>query len=236
MYKDSQFAFYEKLYYHEFEMKQKIELKLQALLIFSFAWLNLTFSMTHVIDSTTNPNMAYLYYACVGLYFLTIGGSLVHSVSAYFGHTFSAIATPEVINGYYENLKVHYSKNSQKGEEAEIEVSRFVKENLITTTTHNSHLNAIRYEKSYRATKWMIFSGVPFIFSCIIFLICRLDLTHPSKPVLIEEKNLSSFHSYLKSINTEGGDQSVLSENIDKTAKESEKKLSPHNDTALKGK
>ncbi|CAK3272161.1 membrane hypothetical protein [Vibrio crassostreae] len=198
MYSDNKFVFYEKQYYHELEMKQKIDLKLQALIVFAFAWLNLTSYMVQVVDENSDPIVAYSYYFFVAIYLFCLGVSLRYSVFSFYGNTYQYIETPKVFDNYYQDMHVYYSKYYDDTDQAEVELNKFIKENLINSTHYNALLNDARSQKSFESTKWMVISFAPFAVAFLIFVIFKLDLTHPTKPILIEEKNLTGAYNYVE--------------------------------------
>lgn len=198
MYSDNKFVFYEKQYYHELEMKQKIDLKLQALIVFAFAWLNLTSYMVRVVDESSDPIVAYSYYVVIAVYIFLLGISLRYSVFSFYGNTYQYIETPKIFDTYYQEMHDYYSKYYDDTSPADIELNKFIKENLISATHHNALLNDTRSQKSFESTKWMVISFVPFAIAFIIFVTFKLDLTHPTKPILIEEKNLTGAYNYVE--------------------------------------
>ncbi|CAH6937876.1 hypothetical protein F0251_24510 [Vibrio sp. 070316B] len=201
MYNDNKFVFYEKQYYHELEMKQKIDLKLQALIVFAFAWLNLTSYMVQVVDDSGDPLVSYSYYFFVAIYLFLLGMSLRYSVFSFYGNVYQYIETPKVFDDYYQEMHTYYAKYHDGDNPAELELNKFIKENLINSTHHNALLNDARSQKSFESTKWMVISFVPFVIAFIIFVYFKLDLTHPTKPILIEEKNLTGAYNYVERLN-----------------------------------
>ena len=202
MYSDNKFVFYEKQYYHELEMKQKIDLRLQALIVFAFAWLNLTSYMVQVVDETSDPIVAYSYYFVIAIYILFLGRSLRYSVFSFYGNTYLYLETPKVFDSYYQKLHVYYEKYHDDVSSADIELNKFIKENLIDSTHHNALLNDRRSQKAFESTKWMVIAFVPFAIAFLIFVTFKLDLTHPTKPILIEEKNLTGAYNYVERFTT----------------------------------
>lgn len=200
MYADNKFVFYEKQYYHELEMKQKIDLRLQALIVFAFAWLNLTSYMVQVIDESGEPMVAKYYYAVVAVYVVFIGISLRYSVFNFYGNTYQYLETPKVFDTYYQELYEYYDEYHNDVTPADIELNKFIKENLISSTHHNALLNDTRSQKAFESTKWMVIAFVPFALAFTIFVTFKLDLTHPTKPILIEEKNLTGAYNYVEKI------------------------------------
>ena len=69
MYNNNRFVFYEKQYYHELEMKQKIDARLQAHIVFSLAWLNVSAYLIKNIDFQSDFYVICVFFLFIFLFF-----------------------------------------------------------------------------------------------------------------------------------------------------------------------
>ncbi|EJI1384879.1 hypothetical protein J4H27_03760 [Vibrio alginolyticus] len=191
MYSDSKFVFYEKQYYHEIETKQKIDLRLQTIIIFTFAWLNVASYTLQVIDYENNKIIAIIFYNLMAMYAVFIFISLRYSIFYFYGNIYHYLQPPSVFEDYYNEVNEYYTKYENDCKYADKEVKDFIRDNLISATDHNSKLNDERSQKAFESIKWLVIAFIPFFIAFSIFIAFKLDLKHPTKPILIEEKNLS---------------------------------------------
>ncbi|MGL1663915.1 hypothetical protein ACSTJJ_22380 [Vibrio parahaemolyticus] len=198
MYSDSKFVFYEKQYYHEIETKQKIDLRLQTIIIFTFAWLNVASYTLQVIDYDSNKIIAIIFYNFMSMYAVFIFTSLRYSIFYFYGNVYQYLQPPSVFEKYYTEVNDYYTKYENDFEYADKEVKDFIRDNLIRATDHNSKLNDERSQKAFESIKWLVLAFVPFFIAFSIFIAFKLDLKHPTKPILIEEKNLSGAYINVK--------------------------------------
>lgn len=209
MYNDNKFIFYEKQYYHEIETKQKIDLRLQTIIVFTFAWLNLATYTLQVIDYENNKIVSLIFFNLMVIFGVFILFSLKHSIFSFYGSTYQYIESPSVFNDYYNETNEYYTKYENDEQYADKELKSFIQEKIIQTTDHNTRLNDRRSKNAFEAVRWLVFSFIPFSIAFSIFTFFRLDLTHPTKPILIEEKNLSGALIHVTKERTEFGNQTI---------------------------
>lgn len=217
MYSDNKFVFYEKQYYHEIETKQKIDLRLQTIIIFTFAWLNVSSYTLQVIDYDNNKLIALIFYNLMAMYAVFVFISLRYSIFYFYGNVYQYLQPPSVFEDYYNEVNEYYTKYENDSEYADKELKDFIRENLISATDYNSKLNDKRSQKAFESIKWLVIAFIPFFIAFSIFIAFKLDLKHPTKPILIEEKNLSGVYNNVrettspKTIGTEEGSETITS-------------------------
>ncbi|MCT4347641.1 MULTISPECIES: hypothetical protein [Vibrio] len=178
-------------------MKQKIDMRLQAILVFTFAWLNLLSYMLQVLDFESNKLISIMFYNLIGIYTIFILRSLYYSVTAFYGNVYQYIETPKVFDDYHLVLKNHYEEHSPESYKdlSDNDLNKFIRINLINSTHHNCQLNDKRSQKAFESTKWLVISFLPFLIAFLIFVGFKLDLKHPTKPILIEQTTYQGVNS-----------------------------------------
>ena len=210
MYTDNKFVFYEKQYYHEIESKQKIDLRLQTIIVFTFAWLNLATYTLQVIDYENNKLISLVFYNLMTMYFVFVLKSMRYSIFSFYGSTYQYLQSPLVFDDYYNETNDYYTKHENDPDFADGELKFFIKENLIRSTHHNCTLNDERSQKAFESVKWLVISFLPFSLAFAIFIAFKLDLKHPTKPILIEETNLSGAHINVREGHTSETDKTII--------------------------
>lgn len=192
MYTNNRFIFYEKQYYHELEMKQKIDLRLQSLIIFALTWLNITSYLIKDIDTQTNPIAYPMFVFFVILFFALVINSLRYSVFSFYGNVYEYLQTPKKFEEFYDENKKYYEEYYPDEHES-LSDKRFnetIMGDLIKTTHANCDLNDARAGNGFESAKYLVWAALPFAIAFFIYINYNLDLKHPSKPLLIEEKTL----------------------------------------------
>ncbi|HDY7993030.1 TPA: hypothetical protein ACGUT0_003670 [Vibrio vulnificus] len=186
MYKDDEFVFYEKLYYHELESKQKIDLRLQSLIVFTAAWLNAVAYILQTIDLNESTMTLLFFYNLITLYCVFIVRSLYFSISSFYGSVYQYLEKPSVFRNYYNEYYDYCKDNNKSTKEAKNELKLFIMDSITSCTDNNSNLNDLRSKNAFEATRWLVYSFAPFTLAFVIFIVFNLDLKHPTKPILIE--------------------------------------------------
>ncbi|MEZ8775909.1 hypothetical protein [Vibrio sp. 10N.247.310.17] len=192
MYNDHKFIFYEKQYYHELETKEKIDLRLQTVIGFTFAYVSIGSYMVRMLDFESNIIFSFIFCNLMSIAALFVVKSLSYSVPESFGVNYKKLINPIKI----ENSRINYKKwcedyaPEKTEEEIKCDLNKGLLDDLNECTSQNFIKNKIRGENCYMAIKWLTLSIAPFALAGIIFIGFKLDLTHPSKPILIEEQSI----------------------------------------------
>lgn len=192
MYNNNRFIFYEKQYYHELEMKQKIDVRLQAHIVFSLAWLNVSAYLVKDIDFQSNAYVISIFFASMLCFFLLICNSLRFSIFSFYGNIYTFIETPKKLEKFYNDSSDYYKKYHSANSKQLVDerFNEVIMEDLLKTTDNNSKKNDSRSGESFEASRFLVFAAIPFLLALIIHTVYKLDLKHPTKAILIEEKSL----------------------------------------------
>lgn len=189
MYSNSKFMFYEKQYYHELEMKERLDLRLQTVIGFTFAWISSSSYMFRVFDYNESLFGTLFFYNLIATTLCFVVTSLYQSIPVASGINYKKLESPKANEEYRLKLIDYYKQHEPDMSEDEVDkiIYQGLLNDLAEATDHNIFMNYHRGEKCYKSIKWLIFSMIPFALASILFVGFQLDLTHPTKPILIEK-------------------------------------------------
>lgn len=118
--------------------------------------------------------------------------SLRFSVLSFYGNTYQFLGTPKVLETFYKDSSDYYKKYNPENSKKLINerFNEVIMGDLVTATDSNSKQNDSRSGRSFEATRFLVLAGIPFVLALIIHTGFKLDLKHPTKAILIEEKSL----------------------------------------------
>lgn len=206
--KDKLFEHYEKLYFHELEIREKITARIQ----FTFALLASAFTimsyMIRMLNYDAAPVVIYIFWGLSALFLLFFILCLMNLVPAYWGNLYQLIPTPVGTDEYKGNIDAHnkkleqynsdYPKNVQQITATKTKVKDYLYNSYRDCSTHNSIANEWRSEQTYIGFKRLLISVVPLIFTGLLFVINDLDLSSPKVKQENEKALLSKEIKQLK--------------------------------------
>ncbi|MBM4973509.1 hypothetical protein HYO27_22380 [Vibrio parahaemolyticus] len=201
MNKQSLYELYEKTYFHEMEVREKLVGRVQinfALIATGFAVLSY---MVRMLDFEQN-------HPVIGIFILSVLASLVlvtfcirHLVKAFWGNEYEGMPIANEIDKYRIELLEHAERiktyNTQYPEEAqpevdvEQEVSNFVYNKFRDCSSHNTKVNDVRSEHVHKSFGWLLYSSIPFLIASSLFVVGNLDVSSPRKETPIINTTLN---------------------------------------------
>ncbi|WP_141341318.1 hypothetical protein [Vibrio harveyi] len=195
MNKKNLFELYEKIYFHEMEIREKLVGRVQvnfALLATGYAVLSY---MIRMVDYSQPSVVIDWFYAavlaCVCCSFFCIN----HLIRAFWGNVYRCMPTACEIDEYKTELKNHNLQieeynlanpdNIQPKNKVNKCVEKYIYEQVRDCTSHNTTINDQRSAHIHHSFRWILFCSVPFIFSSLIFISGDLDVSSPTKETLI---------------------------------------------------
>ncbi|UKA20866.1 hypothetical protein IHC92_11510 [Photobacterium damselae subsp. damselae] len=99
---------------------------------------------------------------------------------------------PKKFETFYKETKKYYDEYYPDESDilTEKRFNKILMDDLIETTHANCNTNDTRAGNGFESTKYLVFAVIPFVIAFFIYIKYDLDLKHPSKPILIEEKTL----------------------------------------------
>lgn len=201
MNKQSLCELYEKTYFHEMEVREKIVGRVQinfALIATGFAVLSY---MIRMLDFEQN-------HPIIGIFILSVLTCLAlaafcvrHLVKAFWGNVYEGMPVANEIDKYRTELLEHaeristYNNQYPKAAQPEVnvnqEVSNFVYNKFRDCSSHNTKVNDIRSEHVHKSFAWLLYSSIPFLIASSLFVVGNLEVSSPRKETPIINTTLN---------------------------------------------
>jgi len=201
MNKQNLYELYEKTYFHEMEVREKLVGRVQinfALIATGFAIISYMIRMLDFEQS----------HPVIGIFLLSVFISLAlsifcirHLVRAFWGNEYEGMPVALEIDNYRNELLVHakniidynslYPEEAQPEVDVDKEVASFVYNKFRDCSSHNTKVNDQRSEHVHKSFGWLLYSSVPFFIASSLFVIGNLDVSSPRKETLIINASLN---------------------------------------------
>ncbi|MGJ3745364.1 hypothetical protein B7R70_21210 [Yersinia pseudotuberculosis] len=187
---DKFLLFYERLYFHEMDLKEKLHIRVQivftlALIVatgITYIFKNLSYGLISIAVIIVILNTTSSLLLCYALFFLK---------KAFWDNVFKQVPTPNEITNYLSSLVKHretiekynieYPDHAQPVINPEQAINDFVLAELETCASHNMLINEQRSRNIHKATSIIFQSLIPLAVALILFLAVDLDLSSPRK-------------------------------------------------------
>ncbi|WP_199525373.1 hypothetical protein [Pseudoalteromonas sp. bablab_jr011] len=195
-------SLFEKLYFHELNIRESTFTRVQINFAIFFTGYSIIFYMWRVLDfnSSVVAIASFLTLSIISI-LISLKG-LYYLVRAFWGTEYRAVPNSDEINSYYSQMMKYisevkdynknYPENSQEVPKINEIMSDFYHSKLTECSTNNSLANETRFMYLHNSIRWLLFSAVPFIIASIIFVINDLDTSSPRKEILIKDTSVSS--------------------------------------------
>jgi hypothetical protein len=222
--KEDLYKLYEKVYFHQMDVRDKLVSRAQINFAFIAGVLSIITYMLKVLDYEQESTHIFLFYTFV---FITLAYSVVplfHIIRAFWGNEYISIDNPKLIDEYrdqeliYIQQTVQYNKGNpchQKTVDViDDDMEAYLYDMLRDASSLALTVNIKRSKHLHTSFKWIMFLTIPFVISGLLFIFGNLDVSSPRKETPIVDKLLSA--------NLNKIDQSIkeLSKNMDKYNKE----------------
>ena len=211
--KNKLFELFEKTYFHEMEIRQKMAGRVQinfALVITAFAALSY---MTRMIDFSKNHPVIGMFILCVITCILLSLICLYYLVKAFWNNVYKGMPTASEIDIYRSNLLLHkkeiddyntkYPTKKQSTVNVDESLSDYIYKQLVECSSAYSIVNSERSSNIHYSFKWILYASIPFFLASVLFIILDLDVSSPRKetPILniSLNKQLKDLNSTLES-------------------------------------
>jgi len=201
MNKQSLYELYEKTYFHEMEVREKLVGRAQinfALIATDLAVLSY---MIRMLDFEQNHPVIGIFIlsvlTCLALVFFCVR----HLVKSFWGNEYAAMPIASEIDNYRTKLLEHaesirtyntqYPESAQPEVDVDQQVSDFVYNKFRDCSSHNTKVNDTRSEHVHKSFGWLLYSSIPFIIASSLFVVGNLDVSSPRKETPIINTTLN---------------------------------------------
>lgn len=202
MNKERLFELYEKLYFHEMEVRERITGRVQITFALVATGYTILSYMLRMLDCTVIRSAIMTFTISTGLTFVLSFVCLYFLVRAFWGNTYKGMPSPIKTDEYREKLIAHkkeieeYNASYQSNKQPEIDVDALVSAHLYQKfrdcSTHNTEINDRRSQQIHKAFKWLLFSSIPMFVSSITFIAYDLDVSSPRKETSIIDSSVAT--------------------------------------------
>ncbi|MGF1788694.1 hypothetical protein L4D00_23135 [Photobacterium swingsii] len=213
MRKEKLFDLYEKLYFHEMEVREKIVGRVQVNFALVATGYTIISYMVRMLDFEQNQYLINTFFFLVVLSLLLSGFCLNDLIRAFWGNEYQGIPSPLETDKYREEVLVHsaaitkynadYPDNTQPAVNSEELVTDYLYGKYRDCSAHNTEANDIRSARIHHSFKWLLISAVPFILASMVFIGGNLDVSSPRKETPISDKLVAQELSKLTLLITE---------------------------------
>ncbi|EKO3444948.1 hypothetical protein DX883_02880 [Vibrio fluvialis] len=194
------FSFYEKIYFHEMETREKIFTRTQITFALFFTGYSIASYMLRMLDFTSYKEVA-ITFAVLTIVsgFISLIG-VRHLVIAFWGSEYKGMSSPLETDNYrlevqeYASSIVEYNQqypdNKQPIVDVDDMVSQFIYEQLRDCSSHNTKVNDSRFAHTHNSIRWLLVAAIPFLIASVLFVSFDLDTSSPRKETLIYNRSL----------------------------------------------
>ncbi|WP_333617439.1 hypothetical protein [Mixta calida] len=188
MKKEEKYGLYEKLYFHENDVKEKLHARVQGV----FAFFALVITAIAYIFKNTSSSPAWVFYTINIL--LSLTAVLIFLAAwklkkAFWGNKYARLATPKEISVYEKELMNYHSKmkkynedyphNAQPLEDVEQSLRDWICSSFEEASSVNIEVNAMRSEMIHEAVLRLFYGLIPLAVAMALFLSFNLDSSAP---------------------------------------------------------
>ncbi|WP_341303221.1 hypothetical protein [Pseudomonas sp. TMP25] len=195
------FELYERLYFHELEIKEKITTRVQLVFTLMVMLYTVASYMLRMLDYSSVVGVVVLFLLFFGAFGVFSALAIPQLVRAFWGNIFQCIPSPcetekyrAEVEEYCKNI-ISFNKDNPENKQPEIDVSVEMKDYLYEKykdcAAHNTVVNERRSVFVHEAFKWLIISAVPLLVAALMFIVIDLDISSPRKEFSIRDKNVA---------------------------------------------
>lgn len=141
---------YKEMYYHELDMKEKINSRVSIPLGIITILVSATFCIIKVFYNIPKSSLKSVCFILLILYSISLIAAIISVIYSYYGYEYHYLPKPRQINNYIESIKNYYEDNYEeyfsqndisKQDLILNDINNFFIDKYITTTEHNQKLN-----------------------------------------------------------------------------------------------
>jgi hypothetical protein len=196
---------YERFYFHEIEAREKLNARLQLPLAIIIAQLGVVVYIVRTVRSF-EPSFFYLgLVISLIATMIALGFAVYYFVRSWFNYTYRFLPTARDIDDYTEQLEEYYKGLKDKDKSIQDDLSIFLNNAYIESSSHNTLNNDRRSAFLYKNTLSLIFSFVFSLLTMIFFFFGNLDAQKNAvqrvlvtAPIEIKNSSISEIQKQIK--------------------------------------
>jgi len=176
------FELYQQMYFYELEAREKITSRLQLPLAILLAALSFFGLMIQGLDVATLARENVTFLTLLVVSFSAVAVAAGFFVRALWGHTYDFIPTPDVTEGYKEELISTY----KEFDDCDDLVAKYLKEYIYRyyseCASKNTHVNDTRSEALHKCNSCLVLAAIPLLATYLLFNLYNIDELHKKAP------------------------------------------------------
>ena len=194
------FELYEKVYFHEMEVREKITGRVQLTFALVATGYTILSYMLRMLDTSIDASATHVFLLACALAFGLSFVCLYFLVRAFWGNTYQGLPSPIDIDKYREELIEYreqirdYNKNYPSKLQEEVDVDKrmkaFLYQRFRDCADHNTDTNDKRSRSLHHSFKWLLFACIPMLVASSTFIYFDLDSSSPRKETPIHDKSV----------------------------------------------
>lgn len=173
---------YEKLYFHEIEVREKLGGRLQAPMAIIVSLIGALTYLLQNFDKEHNSAYATWFFFLLALSSVVLIIAVYFFVRSWYGNTYAFIPSADATEQYRQLLQKTYEQYKDGDSLAETYLNDYLCTKYIACATQNTQCNDLRSLSLHKTNGTLIVSTILVAASFLVFSIGDLDRTKASKP------------------------------------------------------
>lgn len=182
MAKNPLFDLYEKLYFHEIEVREKLGGRLQTPMAIIVSLIGVLAFLIQNFDTGHSGTSAIVFIALLLLSAATLSAAIYFFIRSWFGNTYAFLPSAEDTEQYRELLNQTYENYKEGDLLAETYLYDYLCNYYIRCSTQNTKCNDKRSLNLHKTNGTLIIATILVALSSLVFFLGDLDRTKISKP------------------------------------------------------
>ena len=182
MTKNPLFDLYEKLYFHEIEVREKLGGRLQTPMAIIVSLIGVLTYLLQNFDKDHTGTAAVTFLLLFALNSATLVTAVYFFVRSWFGNTYAFLPSAEATEEYRQLLQRTYEQYKDGDSLAETYLNDYLCTKYIACATQNTQCNDLRSLNLHKTNGTLIVSTVLVAVTFLVFFMGDLDRTKTSKP------------------------------------------------------
>lgn len=180
------FALYEKLYFHEIEVREKLGGRLQTPMAILVSLTGVLAFLLQNSDKQHSALIGNLFLICLFLGAVLLSFATVFFVRSWYGSTYSFLPSAADTDTYRATLEKTYAQYSDGNLLAEKYLSEYLCTYYIRASTNNTRVNDKRSMNLHRTNGTLILAAVAVSGAFLLFYFGDLDKSKSAKPTEVK--------------------------------------------------
>lgn len=182
MSKNPLFDLYEKLYFHEIEVREKLGGRLQTPMAIIVSLIGV---LTYLLQNFDKDHTGAATVAFLFLFTMSIGAlftAIYFFIRSWYGNTYAFLPAAEATEEYRQLLQKTYEQHKDGDSLAETYLNDYLCTKYITCATQNTQCNDLRSLHLHKTNGTLIVSAVLVAVTFLVFFMGGLDKTKATQP------------------------------------------------------